>query len=273
MIMTNSRIGRFRNFGTVSLALAVLVESPSLANDFGTMYVDENPNAVVFLNPDLVTWPNNQVEWIINTNNQISSDLLVSYIDQATQNFERHADLNFINSGETLLNLATRYDSSRQGTILIEVLNSTEMDSYVADINPDEVTKGSSFGGYSWIWWSDSVLSGQIALNADYLNSASCWRGIITHEFGHMLNLAHSDTRESIMFSTPYNSCEFQQTLRYDDINGLHQMYPEDEPNFEITITSEGCLYIPNIEFEGVNYQVRELCVFDVDEGSVIVNE
>lgn len=260
----------------LSFAFAVLLfllAPKSQAEDFGGTYVDQNPTAFIFSNPSLVTWPNRQVEWTYKTNGRVNSEVLTGFIDQATANIERYAGIDFVSAGESALDLVTDYDSSREGTVLIEVLNNSEMDSYVADLTSGDVTNGSSFSGYAWIWWSDSILFGQIALNIDSLTSSTCWKGTITHEFGHILNLDHSDTRESIMFAEPYNSCEYQQTLRYDDISGLHQLYPKNEPNYEITIMENGCLYIPNVEFQGASYQVRELCIFEVNEGSVILNE
>lgn len=250
----------------------VLLHQSSYADDFGMSYVDLDKDSALFLNPDLVTWPNNQVEWMYKTNNRIDSNLLVSYVDSAINTIERHANVNFTNIGTTSLDLVTQFDSARRGTVLIEVLNSSEMNSYVFDLTNGDVTDGGIFSGYAWIWWQDSILSGQIALNIDWLSSATCWKGIITHELGHILNLGHSDQQESIMFASPYNSCEFQQTLRYDDIKALHQMYPEDEPNYEAVVMENGCLYLPNIEYQGVNYQVKEICIFDVEPGSIIVN-
>jgi hypothetical protein len=262
-----------RDFSLAILLAASLYAPLSQADDYGNAYVDQNPNSFVFINPSIVTWPNNQVEWLFKTNNLINSDLLVSYVTQATANYQKHADINFTNSGATSLDLALAYNSSRQNTLLIEVLDNSTMDSFVAGITNGADTNGSRFGGYAWMWWDGSILAGQIALNSDFINSENCWKGIINHEIGHVLNLQHSDTKDSIMFSEPYNSCNFQQTLRYDDIKGLHQMYPENEPNYEVTITADGCLYIPNIEFQGTNYQVRKLCVFEIGEGSITVNQ
>lgn len=253
-------------------ALLILFGSFSQADDYGKTFVDLNPDAFVFVNPNLVRWPNNTVEWLYKTNDRVGGETLVSYVSKAANNLTQRANITFSNSGATTLDLLNSYDSSRRNTLLIEVLNSNEMDNYVAGITSGDINNGSSFSGFAWMWWNGSVLAGQIALNADRLDSVSCWEGILTHELGHILNLAHSDNEDSIMFAQPYNSCEFQRTPRYDDIAALHQMYPKNEPNFEATITPEGCLYIPNIEFQGVNYQIRKLCSFQVEGDAVIVN-
>ena len=264
-----------RDFSLATLLAASLFAPLSQADDYGKAYVDQDPNSFVFTNANIVTWPNNRVEWFFNTNNLVNSDLLVSYVNQAAANYQKHANINFINSGATSWESATSYDYMRQNTLLIEVLDNSGMDSLVAGLTNGADTNGSRFGGYAWIWWngSGSISAGQIALNVDNISSESCWKGITNHEVGHVLNFQHSDTKDSIMFSEPYNSCNFQQTLRYDDIKGLHQMYPEYEPNYEVTITAEGCLYIPNIEFQGTNYQIRKLCDFAIGEDSITVNQ
>lgn len=272
--MNHTTLHRLKSLVCKLLTIAVVVVFPHAyhANDFGKAFVDLNPNAFVFVNPNLVRWPNNRVEWLFKTNGRIEAETLISYINKAASNLEQRADITFSNSGSTSLDLLNSYNSSRRNTLLIEVLNSSEMDSYVFGITSGDTTNGSSFSGFAWMWWNGSVLAGQIALNSDRLNSASCWEGIMTHELGHILNLAHSEQQDSIMFAAPYNSCEFQQTPRYDDITALHQMYPKNEANYEATLTAEGCLYIPNIEYQGVNYQIRKLCNFQVEGDTVIVN-
>jgi hypothetical protein len=255
-----------------SLASSLSFSQAASADDYGNEFVDLNPDSFVYVNPELATWPGNQVTLLFNTNNLITSESVNSYINLATSKYERHTSMSFVNSGETSLNLLLGHDSSRLGTVMIEVMTNSQMDSYVSAITNGSETNGSSFGGYAWMWWNNSILSGQIALNADNLSSESCWKGVVTHEIGHMLNLAHSDTQDSIMFAAPYNSCEFQQTLRYDDLNALYSMYPKFEPNYEPTIMDNGCFYFPNLEFQGVNYQLRELCIFQVDGNAVTVN-
>lgn len=272
--MINAQLLSFQSltFKLVMTAAFAVLGQVNHADDYGKSFVDLNPDAFVFVNPNLVKWPDNRVEWLYKTNGRIEAETLIGHINKAAGNLAQRANIAFSNSGPTSLNLLNSYDASRRNTLLIEVLNNSEMDSYVAGITAGETTNGSSFSGFAWMWWNGSVLAGQIALNSDRLNSASCWEGILTHELGHILNLAHSDKQDSIMFAQPYNSCEFQKTPRYDDITALHQMYPKNEANYEATITDEGCLYIPNIEYQGVNYQIRKLCNFQIEGDAVIVN-
>jgi|GEM_PF-6655009 len=269
--LTPPRKGRMTPFLSL-LCLLGLSNTLVYADDYGKAYVDNHPDSFLYINPNLATWPNNQVDVLINTNGHISASQLSSYLSLAFAKYQQRADIAFNLTGETPLDLLPSYNSSRLGTVIVEVMNNSEMDTYVSALTSGSVTNGSSFGGYAWMWWGSSLLAGQIALNADYLTNEECWKGIVTHELGHILNLDHSDTQDSIMFAAPYNSCEFQQTLRYDDITAPHAMYPKNEPNYEVTVMENGCLYFPNLEYQGVNYQVRELCVFQVDGNAVITN-
>lgn len=48
---------------------------------------------------------------------------------------------------------------------------------------------------------------------------------LFTHEFGHVLGVAHSDDPNSVMYSDPYNSFHFQSTLRADDAAACASLY------------------------------------------------
>ncbi|MCK5830410.1 MAG: matrixin family metalloprotease [Methylococcales bacterium] len=108
-------------------------------------------------------------------------------------------------------------------------------------------------GGYSEVKGSGPVITeGHMILNAgDGSNSGSIpinlkeLQGLITHEVGHLLAIAHSDNKESIMSADPYHSYEYQRTLRSDDIKIATQLYPEKSdsltvvrPNLDIVIRS-----------------------------------
>lgn len=49
--------------------------------------------------------------------------------------------------------------------------------------------------------------------------------GLLTHEWGHMLGINHSDAAQSVMFANPYNSYLFQNTLRGDDAAACADLY------------------------------------------------
>ncbi len=49
--------------------------------------------------------------------------------------------------------------------------------------------------------------------------------GLLTHEWGHMLGISHSNTSQSVMFAAPYNSYTFQNSLRGDDAAACADLY------------------------------------------------
>ena len=90
----------------------------------------------------------------------------------------------------------------------------------------------SGFAGYAAWWWqgngdlvdSDMVLNteGSTPFTADNLAELGA---LVTHEFGHMLAIKHSDEQQSVMFASPYNSYAFQRTLRGDDAAACASLY------------------------------------------------
>ena len=48
---------------------------------------------------------------------------------------------------------------------------------------------------------------------------------VMTHELGHAIGLNHSNLQASVMFANPYNSYEYQRTLRGDYANGCAALY------------------------------------------------
>ena len=52
------------------------------------------------------------------------------------------------------------------------------------------------------------------------------FQGIMTHELGHSLGLAHSDNPDSVMYF-PYHSAQYQMTPTKCDIDAVMKLYPK----------------------------------------------
>jgi len=72
--------------------------------------------------------------------------------------------------------------------------------------------------GFS-IFEADMIVSNTQVLDAQTL------QGVLNHELGHYLGLAHSNVVESIMFANPYHPVPYLLILRQDDINGCSALY------------------------------------------------
>jgi len=90
------------------------------------------------------------------------------------------------------------------------------------------------YGAYTK-WWFDA--SHAISDADIVINTARTWtlqnvEAIMTHELGHFIGLVHSNVQASVMFANPYNSYNYQRTLRGDDANACAALYGAS-PNAE----------------------------------------
>lgn len=91
---------------------------------------------------------------------------------------------------------------------------------------------GTSSEAHARIWWSlSSIYDGEISMNSEAWKRergnrrAEVLQGILTHELGHALGLAHAEVVDSIMY-VPYHSAVYQKTLREYDIRAAQELYP-----------------------------------------------
>lgn len=144
----------------------------------------------------------------------------------------------------------------------------TPQDEYVA--SRDGVVLVSSgdvgyFNGFARLWWNwqnqDRVNYSEITLSSSL--SYNCLDGTVLHEVLHSLNVDHSDDVNAIMYATPYHPCEYQATLRRDDILALQELYPA-RPNMQGVITSFEdnivCGYQPEITYGNATATEIETC-------------
>jgi hypothetical protein len=88
------------------------------------------------------------------------------------------------------------------------------------------------FDAYTTWWWSNPgpvLVDSDVLLNtnagARLASRPSDLGALLTHEFGHVLAIKHSDVRQAVMYANPYNSYAFQSTLRGDDAQACISLY------------------------------------------------
>lgn len=167
-------------------------------------------------------------------------------IQRSIDTINLYADVPLVYMGTTSLPLIDQYDSARRGTVIVGYGDT------------------GGFLGKGWIWWNHHsqahINYGEITLSPSV---GACKSGIMLHEMLHILGIGHSDDRFSIMYASPYHNCEYQQTLRLDDIEVSQSPYPA-RPNKAGVITSydggELCVYQPVITYEGITGRELTSC-------------
>ncbi|MES2951820.1 MAG: M57 family metalloprotease [Pseudomonadota bacterium] len=79
-------------------------------------------------------------------------------------------------------------------------------------------------------YWNYSRSTSAMADADIFLNTRENWsirdvEAVMTHEIGHMIGIEHSDVTSAIMSADPYNSYEFNRTLRGDDVAACAKLY------------------------------------------------
>jgi len=161
-------------------------------------------------------WPDGIIEWWYNPQGQtISTASAIAAIEKATRPWEGVAGVNFIYMGETAQALSGENDDK----LVVGWLDGTTFNRQIGD-----------FSAYTYIWWNGQYIEdGEISINGgdEDMQDMNILQGIMTHEFGHVLGLDHSDDTRSIMFARPYHSGEYQKFLRSDDRLAASTLYPQ----------------------------------------------
>jgi len=228
---------------------AAAMAMDALGDDFKFEVITPD-NAYTHLFPEQLRW-NGTLEFQFKTNGLISEGLLEDYLESIFADYEKRVDVKMQVTGSTHLSAINGCDYNRSG-IVVEVMRTEQMRNLFGN-----------FTGYAYVCHNGSEMShGSVALNIDLITNENCWFGITKHEVGHVLTLNHSDNPDSVMYARPYKSCEYQRTLRHDDIMGLNVIYAP-RPNMEAEVLPNGCIYIPSIIARGQRYW-GTLCDFTV---------
>lgn len=196
------------------------------------------------------THTNNTVEWFYNSLNQNLSPFsevdTINVIKKSMQSWSDISGINFAYKGTTDNNI----NDSTDGIITIGFWSSNAYMNQHGDSDAFTAVE----------WENFNITEGHMILNAgDASNSSSIpsnlleLQGLITHEVGHLLAIAHSDNQESIMFADPYHSYEYQSILRGDDIQIASQLYPVNSNNPQTTVKSNFDIVIQSATFHSAN--------------------
>jgi hypothetical protein len=196
------------------------------------------------------THTNNTVEWFYNSLNQKLSPFsevdTINVIKKSMQSWSDISGINFVYKGTTDNNI----NDSTDGIITIGFWSSNAY-----------MNQHGDSGAFTAVEWENfNITEGHMILNAgDASNSSSIpsnlleLQGLITHEVGHLLAIAHSDNQESIMFADPYHSYEYQSILRSDDIQIASQLYPVNSNDLLTTVKSNFDIVIQSATFHSAN--------------------
>lgn len=175
----------------------------------------KNAKSIEFLGLNHRTWVNNTVEWWYNPAKQVFvTEETIQAITNATLAWQNISGVKFVYKGITNQNLS----SSPDDKLVIGWLDQQTF-----------IQAAGNYAGFTRTWWrGNNVIDSDVSLNIGdkhMTSSINNLQALMTHEFGHVLGLDHSDNPGSIMYS-PYHTYEYQMSLRTDDVNAARSLYP-----------------------------------------------
>lgn len=194
-------------------------------------------------------WTDDQINIYINiAGSPWSPVTLQDALLYAIGEIEKYASIDLNYRGLTDTTPATNFTPALQGSHIVHV---------------GELANNFSDTELWWSWADKGIIDHtQTILDPDV--DAGCLRGAMVHELVHVLFIRHSDVPESIMFADPYHSCQYQETLRKDDIEALGSLYPPQANNETKVIgqcPGEGfAVYVPRIRHGDIDVSF-EFCL------------
>ena len=200
------------------LPLFSLLALSAQAQDFSRFTLEssrETPSYV--LGTAQESWKGGQIAWYYNPANQPSNLQTADVINAmrtATARWAGMCNLTF-----TYLGTTTVMPNVRSTSTTVDRVNV-----FGWGVLTDEMAK---YGAYT-VWWRDgnaAIFDADVVINTSYAWSLQDVETVMTHEVGHVMGLNHSNLQASVMFASPYNSYEFQRTLRGDDASACAALY------------------------------------------------
>lgn len=195
-----------------------------------TIHAPDCDNCFQHLGVGERVWDGPILVYVNMDNSPLSSNRVSAAVKQAIQQIKIHVDIDMEYKGKTEAPYLGYYSATRRNTIIISF----------RDV-------GKNVLGRANLWWnwhgSQKVNSANLGFRPNI--TRECFPGVLLHELTHAGYVGHSDVFESIMSSTPYRSCGYQETLRLDDIKAWASLY-EPINNCMGHVTSDLGLYFPN---------------------------
>jgi len=199
---------------TALLALASAVQAQKATDFVRTPLPEERESAQYVSSGE--SWPGGVVNWYYNPVNQpfsLRTADVLSTIQLAASRWAHMCNLTFNYMGTSTVNRNFQGDT-------VDRINVIGWGSF-----PTSLSSASGVTYWNYSRSTLAIVDADIYLNTQYIWSIRDVDAVMTHEFGHLIGLDHSDVKSAIMSADPYNSYEYQRTLRGDDVAGCTKLY------------------------------------------------
>jgi hypothetical protein len=200
------------------LPLAALVTISAHAQDFSRNALPSDKETPAYvLGPAQERWTGGQIAWYYNPANQpgnLTTADVINAIKNASARWVGMCNLGFSYMGTTTVPPNVRSTSATVDRVNVVGWG----------LLTDELAQ---YGAYTY-WWHDAnraIFDADVVINTSFRWTLQDVETVMTHELGHVIGLNHSNLQASVMFANPYNSYEYQRTLRGDDANGCAALY------------------------------------------------
>ena len=208
--------------GGLLLATTAISAETSAPDYQGQAQTSERKTPQFVLSSTRPLWPNAQINYYYNPDNQpagITTADMEGLLQTAARKWENVCNVRFSYRGTTTarpdLN-ATFETTDRLNVVGWDLLTGTQ----------------AQFSGYVSWWYQNqgnAMIDADMVLNTSmggqFVRNKNGLGALLTHEMGHMLAINHSNVQQSVMFAEPYNTLNFQATLRGDDAAACKSLY------------------------------------------------
>lgn len=162
------------------------------------------------------SWPGGVINWYYNPANQpfyLKTADVMGAIHVAIARWSQMCSLTFNYMGTSTAN--RNFDGGA-----VDRVNVVGWGSF-----PSSLSGASGVTYWNYLRSSLAIVDADIVLNTRDFWSLKDVDAVMTHEIGHLLGLDHSDVRSAIMSADPYNTYDYQRTVRGDDVAGCTKLY------------------------------------------------